>query len=193
MVQGLMEMGARKIAVVGLPPIGCVPAVISLNSDNALTDRGCIQRLSTVARDYNRLLQTKLAALQRRSPGATLVYMDIYNPIDHMVNNPQKYGTSLFSFSFFFPNKKKKNWIYFFFRIRKCELGVLWEWNDRVLGSVQFVQLGLLRWFKISVLGRRTPNSSRLLLCFYGPPPPNWSVRQQLLVNSLLLFFLIIL
>lgn len=104
-LQGLMEMGARKIAVVGLPPIGCVPAVISLNSDNALTHRGCIQRLSSVARDYNRLLQLELSALQRRSPGATLVYVDIYNPIDRMVNNPQKYGTSFFFFLLFFPNK----------------------------------------------------------------------------------------
>ncbi|KAG6416634.1 hypothetical protein SASPL_124067 [Salvia splendens] len=49
LIQGLLGLGARKIAFVGLPPIGCVPAVITLNSDNALTHRGCIQRLSAVA------------------------------------------------------------------------------------------------------------------------------------------------
>ncbi|KAK6123812.1 hypothetical protein DH2020_042443 [Rehmannia glutinosa] len=63
-LQGLLKLGARKIAFVGLPPIGCVPAVITLNSDNALINRGCIERLSSVARDYNRLLQSKLTAMQ---------------------------------------------------------------------------------------------------------------------------------
>lgn len=105
-VQGLLEMGAKKVAVVGLPPIGCVPAVITLNSDNALTHRGCIQRLSAVARDYNRLLQVKLAALQRRTPGTAIVYVDIFNPIDHMVSHPQNYGNlSILLLVILFPSR----------------------------------------------------------------------------------------
>lgn len=92
-VQGLLEMGAKKVAVVGLPPIGCVPAVITLHSDNALLHRGCIQNLSAVARDYNRRLQDKLVALERRSTrGTAIVYVDIYSPIAQMVSNPQNYG-----------------------------------------------------------------------------------------------------
>lgn len=91
-MQGLLKMGARKIAVVGLPPMGCVPAVITLNSDNAFTHRDCIQRLSSVARDYNRRLQMKLAAIQKHTSAATLIYVDIYNPIDAMVQNPQQFG-----------------------------------------------------------------------------------------------------
>ncbi|XP_041989317.1 GDSL esterase/lipase At5g45960-like [Salvia splendens] len=92
LIQGLLELGARKIAFVGLPPIGCVPAVITLFSDNALTQRGCIQRLSAVARRYNTLLQSKLAALQKQTPSATIVYLDIFNPIDRMVRNPKQFG-----------------------------------------------------------------------------------------------------
>ncbi|XP_042068349.1 GDSL esterase/lipase At5g45960-like [Salvia splendens] len=92
LIQGLLGLGARKIAFVGLPPIGCVPAVITLNSDNALTHRGCIQRLSAVARRYNTLLQIKLAAIQKQIPAATIVYVDIFNPIDRMVRNPQQFG-----------------------------------------------------------------------------------------------------
>ncbi|KAI3456200.1 hypothetical protein Pfo_012863 [Paulownia fortunei] len=89
-VQGLLKMGVRKIAFVGLPPIGCVPAVITMNSDNAFTDRGCIERLSSVARDYNRLLQSKLTAMQ--SHGAKIIYVEIYKPIDDMIKNPQQFG-----------------------------------------------------------------------------------------------------
>ncbi|KAL1560297.1 GDSL esterase/lipase-like protein [Salvia divinorum] len=92
LIQGLLGLGARKIAFVGLPPIGCVPAVITLNSDNALAHRGCIQRLSAVARRYNALLKFKLAAIQKQAPAATIVYVDIFNPIDRMVRNPQQFG-----------------------------------------------------------------------------------------------------
>ncbi|KAG6392013.1 hypothetical protein SASPL_146215 [Salvia splendens] len=91
--RALLKMGAKKIAFVGLPPFGCVPAVITLNSDNALTHRACIQRFSDVARRYNTLLQIKLAALQKKiTPAANVLYIDIYNPIDRMVRNPQQFG-----------------------------------------------------------------------------------------------------
>lgn len=92
-IQGLVELGARKIVIVGLPPIGCVPAVITLNSDNALTHRGCIQWLCTVAQDYNRMLQTTLADMQQTShAGARLAYIDIYKPLDDIVKNPRQFG-----------------------------------------------------------------------------------------------------
>ncbi|KAK6124371.1 hypothetical protein DH2020_041864 [Rehmannia glutinosa] len=87
---GLLKLGARKIAFVGLPPIGCVPAVITLNSDNALINRGCIERLSSVARDYNRLLQSKLTAMQTH--GANIIYVDIYTSVEEMIKKPQQFG-----------------------------------------------------------------------------------------------------
>ncbi|XP_073280849.1 GDSL esterase/lipase At5g45960-like isoform X1 [Primulina huaijiensis] len=90
-IQGLVELGARKIVIVGLPPIGCVPAVITLNSDNALTHRGCIESLCTVARDYNRMLQTTLRDMQM-SDGARVAYIDIYKPLDAIVKNPRRFG-----------------------------------------------------------------------------------------------------
>ncbi|XP_073157398.1 GDSL esterase/lipase At5g45960 [Henckelia pumila] len=90
-IQGLVELGARKIVIVGLPPIGCVPAVITLNSDDALNHRGCIESLCTVARDYNRMLQTTLAGMHM-SHGALVAYIDIYKPLDDIVKNPRQFG-----------------------------------------------------------------------------------------------------
>ncbi|KAK4399183.1 GDSL esterase/lipase [Sesamum angolense] len=89
-LQGLLEMGARKIAFVGLPPMGCVPAVITMNSDHALTHRGCIESLSSVARDYNRLLRNKLTAM--RIPGAKIIYIEIYKPLEDFIKEPQQFG-----------------------------------------------------------------------------------------------------
>ncbi|KAK4440007.1 GDSL esterase/lipase [Sesamum alatum] len=89
-LQGLLEMGARKIAFVGLPPMGCVPAVITMNSDHALTHRGCIESLSSVARDYNRLLQNKLTAMHIH--GAKIFYVEIYKPFDDLIKDPQQFG-----------------------------------------------------------------------------------------------------
>ncbi|KAL8032509.1 hypothetical protein ABFX02_13G101000 [Erythranthe guttata] len=91
LLQGLLEMGARRIGFVGLPPLGCLPAVITANSLDAFTKRGCIERLSAVARDYNRLLQSKLKSTTQ-SHGAKIVYIDIYKPIEDMVKNPQQFG-----------------------------------------------------------------------------------------------------
>ncbi|XP_073059959.1 GDSL esterase/lipase At5g45960-like [Primulina eburnea] len=92
-IQGLVELGARKIVIAGLPPIGCVPAVITLNSNNALTNRGCIESLCTVAQDYNRMLQTTLADMRQMShAGARVAYIDIYKPLDDIVKNPRQFG-----------------------------------------------------------------------------------------------------
>lgn len=101
-----MELGARKIVIVGLPPIGCVPAVITLNSDNALTHRGCIESMCTVAQDYNRMLQTTLADMQQMShAGARLAYIDIYKPLDDILKNPRQFGKDIFEINF---DKTKK-------------------------------------------------------------------------------------
>ncbi|GFP97554.1 GDSL esterase/lipase at5g45960 [Phtheirospermum japonicum] len=89
-IQGLLKLGARKIAIVGLPPIGCVPAVITLYSNNALSHRVCIERLSSIARDYNRLLQNKLTNVQTH--GTKIIYVDIYKPIEDIIKRPQQFG-----------------------------------------------------------------------------------------------------
>ncbi|KAH7858825.1 hypothetical protein Vadar_028428 [Vaccinium darrowii] len=76
------------MVIVGLPPIGCLPAVITLNSD-AFHGRDCIESLSSVARDYNRLLQNHLKATQ--SSGPQIFYADIYTPLADIIQR-RKFG-----------------------------------------------------------------------------------------------------
>uniref|UniRef100_A0A7C9DP06 Triacylglycerol lipase n=1 Tax=Opuntia streptacantha TaxID=393608 RepID=A0A7C9DP06_OPUST len=96
-VKGLWELGARKIGVVGLPPIGCLPMVITLKSDNSVSQRGCIESLSSVARDYNQLLETRLFDLQLMLQDCVtkIVYVDAYSAMADMVH-----GTGNFNYSF---------------------------------------------------------------------------------------------
>ncbi|KAL7102833.1 hypothetical protein ACP275_08G142900 [Erythranthe tilingii] len=90
-IQGLREEGARLIAVVGLPPIGCMPIVITVTSGEANGQRRCIDSLSTVALDYNQKLQNKLTAMDNSSSSA-IYYADIYQPLNDMIQNPSQFG-----------------------------------------------------------------------------------------------------
>lgn len=93
-MKGLLDEGARRIGVVGLPPIGCLPIVITLYSNNAFYKRECIDRLSSIARDYNQKLQTQLSTMKLKSAnsGKRIGYMDVYGPLEDMAFH-RKYGT----------------------------------------------------------------------------------------------------
>ncbi|XP_031266670.1 GDSL esterase/lipase At5g45960 [Pistacia vera] len=91
-IQSLWKEEARIIAVSGLPPMGCLPAVITLFSDNAnILERGCIEKFNTVARDFNRMLQNEVNELNiTNTLGARLYYVDIYAPLIDMIQGRSK-------------------------------------------------------------------------------------------------------
>ncbi|KVI01015.1 Lipase, GDSL [Cynara cardunculus var. scolymus] len=82
-LQDLLNEGAMKIGVVGVPPIGCLPAIITLNSKDPISGRQCIERFNAISRDYNQLLESNLKGLRRTN--TRVVYADIYTPIINMV------------------------------------------------------------------------------------------------------------
>lgn len=78
------------IGFVGMPPIGCLPIVITLAAGGAFGQRGCIDPLSSIALDYNQKLQNKLNSLQR--PNSTIHYIDIYQPLNDIIQKPAQFG-----------------------------------------------------------------------------------------------------
>ncbi|XP_054778816.1 GDSL esterase/lipase At5g45960-like isoform X2 [Prosopis cineraria] len=93
-IQNLRAEGGRKFLVAGLPPMGCLPIMITLNSDNAFLERGCLDKYSSVARDYNLFLQHELSLMQLNmsNPGLKISYIDVYGPLDSMIHAPDIFG-----------------------------------------------------------------------------------------------------
>ncbi|KAK6917637.1 GDSL lipase/esterase, partial [Dillenia turbinata] len=89
--QGLWDEGARRIAVVGLPPMGCVPIVITIRSSKTI---GCNEDYNAVAQAYNNKLQSALNTMQNKlaRAGAKIVYIDLYNALYDIIRGYTKCG-----------------------------------------------------------------------------------------------------
>lgn len=91
----MLDLGARKILVAGIPPIGCLPIVITLNSDlaDSFHKRECIDSLSSVAIDHNQILEQKLKDMQKSD--TKIFYADIYKPFSDIFQSPKIFGKSI--------------------------------------------------------------------------------------------------
>lgn len=88
-VEDLVRAGARKVAVIGIPPIGCVPSQRTMSGG---LERGCSPGHNEIAVAYNAGLEKEMASLQAKYPGSKLVFMDIYGFLYDMMMHPQSYG-----------------------------------------------------------------------------------------------------
>ncbi|KAL0363426.1 UNVERIFIED_CONTAM: GDSL esterase/lipase [Sesamum calycinum] len=84
-IKTLHSLGARKVAVVGLPPFGCMPIVRTLWDDIK-----CDAELNEVAVSFNSKIQRELKTLAR--PSFTSVFVDIYRVVLNAVESPNRYG-----------------------------------------------------------------------------------------------------
>lgn len=93
MDQELHDMGARRIGVTSLPPIGCLPAAITLFGGG---DRdACVARLNDDAVAFNEKLDAAARALKRNHADLKLVVFDVYGPLLKLILNPADGGTHL--------------------------------------------------------------------------------------------------
>ncbi|KAL9146284.1 hypothetical protein ABFS82_13G100600 [Erythranthe guttata] len=83
------SLGARKLVVVGVPPLGCIPLVRTLRGETK-----CDTDLNKVAFLFNseikRELKTMMEGSTSYSPKST--FLDIYSIILNAIEKPQKYG-----------------------------------------------------------------------------------------------------
>ncbi|KAJ8443929.1 hypothetical protein Cgig2_032753 [Carnegiea gigantea] len=94
-IQWLYKLGGRRFAVVGLPPIGCLPIQVTVGSilnDTHWLQRSCVDHQNEVSQVYNGRLQAALNELQSQYSHARFVYTDIYSPLDDMISHPSSYG-----------------------------------------------------------------------------------------------------
>ncbi|XP_068326003.1 GDSL esterase/lipase EXL3-like [Pyrus communis] len=87
--QELYGLGARRIGVVSLPPIGCLPSQRTLRGGR---DRGCSETVNQAASLFNSKLLSEIDTFNTRLPEARLVYLDVYNTLLSLIRNPTQYG-----------------------------------------------------------------------------------------------------
>ncbi|KAI3776500.1 hypothetical protein L1987_46285 [Smallanthus sonchifolius] len=88
-IQGLHGLGARRVVVLSLPPVGCMPTSITVGGGK---NRSCSTMHNKAAKLFNKKLSSELQSLRSRNPPVKVVLADIYTPFLDVVNNPQSYG-----------------------------------------------------------------------------------------------------
>ncbi|PIA31307.1 hypothetical protein AQUCO_05100086v1 [Aquilegia coerulea] len=88
--QGLFDMGARRIVVAGLLPIGCTPVL----SGSVLNNACLLNLFSSLSSDFNKKLQDGINLMQPEflKYNGRIVYADLFLPLSDIIQNPMKYG-----------------------------------------------------------------------------------------------------
>ncbi|KAF7823300.1 GDSL esterase/lipase [Senna tora] len=87
--KNLYALGARRIGVTTLPPMGCLPASITIFGSGS---NDCVSRLNNDAVNFNRKLNTTSQNLKKWFPDLILVVLDIYQPLYDLVTKPSENG-----------------------------------------------------------------------------------------------------
>ncbi|CAG7896127.1 unnamed protein product [Brassica rapa] len=85
-MQELYNLGARKFAIMGTLPLGCLPG-----ASNAIGGI-CLEPANAVARLFNQKLANEVNNLNSVLPGSRSIYIDMYNPLLELVINPLRSG-----------------------------------------------------------------------------------------------------
>lgn len=82
----IYHLGARKICLTGLPPMGCLPLKRTLNWGN------CVARYNYVAREFNKKLKALVEILNDELSGIQLVFSNPYYILNNIIQDPQSFG-----------------------------------------------------------------------------------------------------
>ncbi|GMJ04947.1 hypothetical protein like AT1G74460 [Hibiscus trionum] len=83
----LHKLGARKLMVFGLGPMGCIPLQRVLS-----TTGKCQERANKLALSFNKAASKLLVDLETQLPNASFKFGDAYDVVDDVIRNPYKYG-----------------------------------------------------------------------------------------------------
>ncbi|GAB4831341.1 hypothetical protein Ancab_005352 [Ancistrocladus abbreviatus] len=87
-IQELEKLGARRLIVIGVPPLGCIPIVRTLLGNGSQ----CVESINKAAFSLNSKIQKELSIIHNSAVHMKTSYGDIYSPILRAVNNPSRYG-----------------------------------------------------------------------------------------------------
>ncbi|KAK5776569.1 GDSL esterase/lipase 6 [Gossypium arboreum] len=87
----IYKVGARRIVVFSLGPVGCVPARDLLP---AAPINRCYGKMNAMVKKYNKALESLVNDISTRHPGAIGVYGAVYDTVHHIRAAPTRYGFS---------------------------------------------------------------------------------------------------
>ncbi|XP_074310882.1 GDSL esterase/lipase At2g04570-like [Silene latifolia] len=85
----LYYLGARKLSLGGLPPMGCLPLE---RTTNAMHYRECIAVYNEVAEEFNGKLENLVDKLNMELKGLRLVFSNPYDLLLEMIQKPSSFG-----------------------------------------------------------------------------------------------------
>ncbi|GMI85244.1 hypothetical protein like AT4G26790 [Hibiscus trionum] len=88
-IRELYRLGARKVVIAGLPPMGCLPLE---RTTNMFFGSDCIDEYNNVAKDFNKKLQGAITGLRQELHGIHLVMSNPYDKLMEMIQNPSHFG-----------------------------------------------------------------------------------------------------
>lgn len=87
----MYNLGARKMSLGGLAPMGCMPLERTAND---MDGGGCVEKYNRVAMEFNGKLEALVARLRAQLTGFRLVYSNVYDTVLQAIENPSTYGKS---------------------------------------------------------------------------------------------------
>ncbi|VVA29178.1 PREDICTED: GDSL [Prunus dulcis] len=88
-VKKLYALGARRMSLAGLPPMGCLPLE---RTTNIMGLHACVEERNNVALEFNRKLKGMVAKLNNQLPGLEAVYVDVYYIFLQIITRPSVFG-----------------------------------------------------------------------------------------------------
>ncbi|KAK9689372.1 hypothetical protein RND81_09G055100 [Saponaria officinalis] len=88
-ITDLYYLGARKLSLGGLPPMGCLPPERTTNLGHK---RQCIEAYNDVAKEFNWKLENLVDKLNKELEGLNLVFSNPYNLLMEMIQRPSSFG-----------------------------------------------------------------------------------------------------
>ncbi|KAJ7957895.1 GDSL esterase/lipase [Quillaja saponaria] len=87
-LKDLYGLGVRRVAVLSTLPLGCLPGARTVGG----LLRPCLVHVNKKAQLFNSMLSSKLDSMKNDVPDFKLTFVDVYTPLLHLVNNPEKSG-----------------------------------------------------------------------------------------------------
>ncbi|KAH7533706.1 GDSL esterase/lipase At2g42990 [Ziziphus jujuba] len=88
-VKDLYDLGARKMSLTGVPPMGCLPLE---RTTNILEEHACMEQYNNVALEFNGKLKSLVAKLNRELQGLQVVFADAYDLLLQIITKPSSFG-----------------------------------------------------------------------------------------------------